>query len=68
VEKEGLVLNLVFRDRGVLAVRGVAVIPFGIRPIVRPRIALILFSVRSLGLGGRRDNIARAHPAPAAAS
>jgi uncharacterized membrane protein HdeD (DUF308 family) len=68
VEKENLVLNLVSRDWRVLAVRGVAVISFGMMAFAWPGAALIAFGVWSLGLVYRLHGVASAHQVPAAAS
>ena len=68
VEKENLVLNLISRDRRVLAVRAVVVILFGIMAIAWPGVVLIVFGVWSLGLVGRLHSVASAHTVPAAAS
>jgi uncharacterized membrane protein HdeD (DUF308 family) len=68
VERGNLVLNLVSRDRRVLAVRGVVVILFAIVKFGRPGATRIVFGVRRLGLGYRLHGVASAQPMPAAAS
>jgi len=68
VERGNLVLNLVSRDRRVLAVRGVVVILFAMVKFGRPGATRIVFGVRSLGLGYGLHGVASPHHMPAAAS